>query len=289
MDYYTRIQQSIDFIESHLEEELFIADIAAKAHFSPFHFQRLFQAISGSSVQEYIRSRRLAEAARLLESGHGSILDIALSAGYGSQEAFTRAFAGCFGVTPAKFRKQPCAIRMSEPMKFTDYSNYKEDGFHMRKPEIREITPLRVVGRKYRTCLNNELYFAEIPGFYHDFGIRETYMRIPDKAAPDMCYGISCDYEDDGGFSFLVGEEVCAFTDSLDEDLVQFVVPGGKYAVFIADGTAEHVQQVRKYIYGVWLPGSNYERREGPDFEVTDVRNSRYPDEMKMTIYIPIL
>lgn len=105
MDDYERIQNAVHFIEEHLQNDLNITDIAAKSCFSPFHFQRLFQAISGFSVYQYIRNRRLSEAALLLEKTDRSILDIAIDFGYGSQEAFGRAFSQYFGITPAKYRK----------------------------------------------------------------------------------------------------------------------------------------------------------------------------------------
>lgn len=68
MDYYSRIQNAIEFIELNLNEDISITDIASKAFFSVFHFQRLFQAISGFSVKGYIRKRRMTEAAILLKA-----------------------------------------------------------------------------------------------------------------------------------------------------------------------------------------------------------------------------
>lgn len=69
---------------------------------------------------------------------------------------------------------------------------------------------------------------------------------------------------------------------------VNMTIPGGKYAVFKIDGSVEVAQNTWRYIYRAWLPNSNYERAEGPDFEVTDVCNSRYPDQMDMKMYIPL-
>ena len=76
MNDYERIQNAVQFIEEHLQNDLNITDIAAKSCFSPFHFQRLFQAISGFSVYQYIRNRRLSEAALLLEKTDRSILTL---------------------------------------------------------------------------------------------------------------------------------------------------------------------------------------------------------------------
>ena len=71
-------------------------------------------------------------------------------------------------------------------------------------------------------------------------------------------------------------------------ELNHFEIPEGKYAEFKVDGPVGIAQNTWRYIYGTWLPNSNYERREGPDFEVTDVCNSSYPERMMMKIYIPV-
>ncbi|WP_134682636.1 effector binding domain-containing protein [Brevibacillus migulae] len=288
MNHYKRIQQAIEFIEAHLQEELLITDIAAEACFSAFHFQRLFQLISGFSVHEYIRKRRLTEAAKLLKESDGNILEIALAFQYGSQEAFTRAFTSCFGLTPAKYRKTHATIHPQSKIDFLDHETWKTGEMTMDKPVIAELEKLLIIGYEYKTNLNNDKYFQEIPGFYHHFGSNEFFLRIPHKAKPAFSYGISCNFQDNGDFSFVVGEEVHQHVEQLEEGFVQMELPAGKYAIFTVNGQADGTQNIWKYIYGTWLPQSNYERREGPDFEVTDVLGSRFPHDMRMKIYIPI-
>jgi len=288
MDYYIRIQNAIDFIESNLDDKLSITDIAAEACFSAFHFQRMFQAISGFSVHEYIRRRRLSEAAVMLAETDKGILDIAMACQYNSQEAFTRAFEGCFGVTPAKYRKAVSRANLQGKMNFLDFKKKGSGEMSVGKPEIVPLSNRKIIGYAYKTNLNNDKHYEEIPGFYQHFGMNEFYMRIPDKTAPNMSYGIACNFEDDGRFSFIVGEEVGQFADQLDDGFVNFEIPEGTYAEFKAYGPAGTVPSVRDYIYGTWLPQSNYERTEGPDFEVTDVMNSRFPEDLRVKIYIPI-
>ncbi|GFZ33149.1 AraC family transcriptional regulator [Clostridium zeae] len=289
MNYYHRIQNSIEFIETNLEQNIDIVDIASKAYFSAFHFQRIFQAISGFSVQSYIRKRRMTEAAILLKRTDKNILEIAIAFQYGSQEAFTRAFEGCFNITPYKYRKsQESRINLIHKINFMDYEKKIQGELDMDKPEIIDLSRTYIVGYEYKTNLIDEQYFSEIPGFYHDFGRNEYYMRISERIAPAFSYGISCNYQDDGQFSFLVGEAVKCPSDGLECNLVNLEIPEGKYAIFNISGSVEIAQNTWRYIYKTWLPNSNYERREGPDFEVTDVCNSMYPDRMKMKIYIPV-
>ncbi|MCM3595152.1 effector binding domain-containing protein [Metabacillus idriensis] len=287
MDTYHRIQKSIEYIETKLFEELKIQNVAAQSYFSPFHFQRMFQAISGFTVQEYIRNRRLSEAAVLLKKDI-PIIQIALDCQYGSQESFTRSFSAFSGITPSKYRKSQAALKLQPKINFLAFQHNLKGEIHMNKPQIVNLPPIQIIGCEYKTNLNNDAYFEDIPGFYHDFGMNEYFMKIPGKLAPGMSYGIACTFEDDGGFTFVIGEESKACDAKLDAPLIQMKIPEGKYAEFKVNGSADLVQNNRKYIYGTWLPQSNFERREGPDFEVTDVLGSSYPEKMKMKIYIPV-
>ncbi|MFC0211766.1 effector binding domain-containing protein [Paenibacillus chartarius] len=330
-DYYTRMQQAIDYIESRLTEDLKIADVAARAHCSAFHFQRLFQAITGFSVQGYVRKRRLSEAAGLLRSSQKGILDVAVEYGYGSQEAFTRAFSSFFGMTPAQYRKSEGGGMMQGKVDFHEWrSRASEEGraWEFHKPTIETRQNVTIIGYAYKTSLEEERYYHDIPEFYRAFGAEGKYLRIPYRRAPDLAYGISCGFEDDGTFLFVVGEEVedvwgdegqadgsfgqdtvgrgataeryaasdtategadaCDETKALDEGFVRMTLPAGTYAHFRAHGSVDFVQDTRRFIYRSWLPNSNYERAEGPDFEVTDVRSSRYPDMLRIDIYIPL-
>lgn len=100
-----KIDGSIDFIESSLTEAIDIDVLAQQAFFSKTHYQRLFRAIVGEPVMEYVKNRRLQLACRDVQAGNTGILDIALKYGYDSHEGFTRAFKAYFGVTPSEYRK----------------------------------------------------------------------------------------------------------------------------------------------------------------------------------------
>lgn len=288
MDYFERIQNSIDYIEKNLQDELNMTVVSSKSYFSPFHFQRLFQAITGFSVQQYIRNRRLSLAATLLKETKKNILEISISLQYGSQEAFTRAFVNYFGITPAKYRKEEKSLNQQCKMNFLDYKNNVKGEIRINRPEIIKLNKIHIIGFEYKTNINNETYFMDIPNFYMDFGRNEYYCQIPKKVAPNISYGISTNFQDDGHFSFIIGEKVEECDPELENGFVNIEIPAGKYAKFNINGPSDLVQNTRRYIYGTWLPNSNYERTDGLDFEVTDVLHSTFPNEMKMKLYIPI-
>lgn len=99
------IQKSIQYMENHLQEEITLEEIAAHAGFSPFHFHRLFRKEVGINVADYLRTRRLCYASRLLLYSDESIINISLSCHFESQEAFTRAFKKMYGMPPGRYRK----------------------------------------------------------------------------------------------------------------------------------------------------------------------------------------
>ena len=95
-------QESIDFIEKNLTEELDIEDIAAKAALSPFYYQRIFGALCGVTVGEYIRARRMTLAAQELNGKDVKVIDAAVKYGYDSPDSFSKAFQKFHGITPSQ-------------------------------------------------------------------------------------------------------------------------------------------------------------------------------------------
>lgn len=105
MKYDTCIRKSIKYIEDNLDKKIELDELAEKVFLSKYHFHRIFHAGTGEPVAEYIRRRRLTEAARELLSTDNKIIDIALKYQFGSQEAFTKAFKKIYGMPPREFRK----------------------------------------------------------------------------------------------------------------------------------------------------------------------------------------
>ncbi|MDO4516334.1 MAG: helix-turn-helix domain-containing protein [Bacillota bacterium] len=99
------LSEGIAFIEANLRENLDLDQVAAALHYSKYHLHRMFTQTAGLTIHEYVRRRRLTEAARALVFSRQSILDIALSAGYNSQQTFSGAFKELYKSTPARFRQ----------------------------------------------------------------------------------------------------------------------------------------------------------------------------------------
>lgn len=102
------LRQAIDYMEEHLHENIEINDIAKAAMSSKYHFQRMFHALTGFTVTEYVRNRRLTLAAEELVGTDGKVIDVTLKYGYESPEAFSKAFQRMHGVTPACREEKEC-------------------------------------------------------------------------------------------------------------------------------------------------------------------------------------
>lgn len=97
-----RLNEAMDHIERHLDRRIDIADLARIAATSEYHFRRMFSALAGLPLSEYIRRRRLTVAGAEVLAGEPTLLEIAVRYGYGSGEAFARAFRGCTAWAPAR-------------------------------------------------------------------------------------------------------------------------------------------------------------------------------------------
>ena len=107
---------SIDFMEKNLTEELDIEEIAEKAGLSPFYYQRIFGALCGMTVGEYIRVRRMTLAAQELSRADLKVIDVAVKYGYESPDSFAKAFQRFHGISPSQAREPGAPLRSFAPL-----------------------------------------------------------------------------------------------------------------------------------------------------------------------------
>ncbi|MBL8675237.1 MAG: helix-turn-helix transcriptional regulator, partial [Rhodospirillales bacterium] len=105
LSYADRIARVVDHIAANLDATLTTERLAAVAHFSPYHFHRIYLGVTGETAGDTIRRYRLNRAATALTHGDRAIPAIAREAGYGGAAAFTRAFAAVYGATPGAYRR----------------------------------------------------------------------------------------------------------------------------------------------------------------------------------------
>ena len=196
------VEKAIWYIESHTAQEATLDDIANSAGVSRYHVSRAFAITTGWSIMRYLRGRRLSEAARRLAGGAPDILDVALEAGYGSHEAFTRAFGDQFGVTPESVRAQGHSnnLELVEAIKM-DESLLT----HLDAPRLVQGGTMLIVGLGERytaeTCAN-------IPSQWQRFAPHLGH--IPGQVGR-ATYGVICNSDDAGNTEYISGVEVSDF------------------------------------------------------------------------------
>jgi AraC family transcriptional regulator len=245
---------------------------------SRYHMVRAFGIATGRSVMRYLRGRRLSEAARSLARGAPDILAVALDAGYGSHEAFTRAFRDHFGLTPEAVRSQRHLdnIELVEPIKMDEtlLANLEPPRFEAAKPFL-----VAGLGERY-TCESSKAIPAQWQRFQPYIG------NVPGQIGR-TAYGVCCNSDDEGGFDYIAGVEVSAFSE-LPAELSRVRIPAQKYAVF---SHREHISTIRRTVHTIWskwLPESGHEAADAPDFERYDENFDPRTGLGGLEIWIPI-
>jgi AraC family transcriptional regulator len=272
-------QKALWFIESHLASSLTLDEIAGVGGISRFHMVRAFAAATGLSVMRYVRARRLSEAARALAGGAPDILALALDAGYGSHEAFTRAFRDHFGVTPEAVRGMACLdhIKLQEPivMDSTLTDNLRPPRFETSKPLL-----VAGIGERYTW----ESGGPAIPGQWQRF--HREVADIPGRVG-QVAYGVCCNGDDAGNFDYIAGVEVADYSD-LPREFSRVRIPEAKYAVF---SHADHISTIRRTvntIWNHWLPASGLKVADAPNFERYDEKFDSLTGNGGLEIWVPI-
>lgn len=272
------VGKALWFIESHFADELTLDDIADCGCVSRFHMARAFEAATGLSVMRYVRARRLSEAARRLAGGAPEILTVAIDAGYGSHEAFTRAFREQFGLTPDALRAQ-CHLdnlALVEPIKMDETLLT-----HLDPPRFVDGEPLLVAGLGERyTCDTSAAIPSQWQRFNTDFG------NVPGQMG-GVAYGVGYNADEAGNFDYLCGVEVSDFS-ALPATFSRVRIPAQRYAVF---SHREHVSTIRRTmntIWNQWLPASGHAPADAPHFERYDEKFDPVSGMGGLEIWLPL-
>ena len=156
-------QESIDYIEQHLTESIDMEEIAGKAAISSFYYQRIFGALCGMTVGEYIRARRMTLAAQELAGSDVKVIDIAIKYGYDSPDSFAKAFQRFHGITPSQARESGAPLRSFAPM----HIKITLEGGNMLDYRIVERAPFTIVGMK--RSFDSDTSYREIPKYWNEW------------------------------------------------------------------------------------------------------------------------
>ena len=273
----------LQHVDANLDAALELQDLAEVAHFSPFHFHRVFMAWMGETLGDYLRRRRLEVAAlRLLTQPRTRVLDIALLVGFGSAEAFAHAFRVRFGCSATEWRRRKESERLAQQRKLDQVlsnpdqagnrSGGDDGGLHpptleppmnplTQNVSIRNRAPARVaylrhVGpygaavaafwqqRFYPYMAQHQLLGRPIYGVSHD----DPNITAPEKCRYDTCVSVDDDFMARG-------------------DAQITTIPGGTYAELPFEGTPADIGHAWTALMRDWLPASGYQIDGRPTFE----------------------
>ncbi len=288
--YVARINRVVDHIGAHLADTLDLQTLADVAHFSPWHFHRVFQGIAGETLADCVRRLRLEAAAqRLLASPPQPALHIAFDVGFASAEVFSRAFRAHFGMTPTAWRRgawRDWATRHKHELRkihqdqhkayqdilravFQDKANWPsgpvslEKGIVMRV-ELKTLSPMRLAYMRHTGAYGQ----PSITRMWERFGVwcgehglmnprRKMYGIAQDNpmiTPADKCRYDACVEVDD------------AFKPQGEVGVQNF--GGGRYACARFTGTGADIHAAWMRMFGEWLPQSGYQADDKPALEL---------------------
>lgn len=232
-------QRALWVIERHLDGDLGLPAIAQACGVSTFHLSRAFSARCGRSLSDYVRGRRLSLAAGWLAGGAPDILDIALASGYGSHEAFSRAFKTALGLTPEEVRRRGTVegLPLTTALEMTTSRRPALAPPSLRALEDRSFA---VLGGRFSSSA-----LQDIPALWRRF--MEFYPRIPDKLDPAP-WAVMNAPEEDGMFDYACAV-VVAPASALPRGLGRMRVQEHRYAVFTHAG---HVSLIGATYEEIW-------------------------------------
>lgn len=294
MEWTETLKRTVDYLEAHLLDEGAAERAAEAAHLSPFYLQKGFKLVTGYSMGEYVRNRRLYLAGLEAIAGREKVIDLAYRYGFDTPESFSKAFRRFHGVSPAQLRQRPERLVPFLPMQITltirggqgmDFIVEKMDGW-------------QVIGVEREFSM--ETSYQEIPRFWDEFIAQrcaplwagkqpETALERAVCACNIGEYGVCIDDGlVPGRFRYLIagkydGREV-------PEGLKVFSFPALTWARFRCSGPMpESLQSVNTKIFREWLPGNpDYEIAGGFNIEWYSMEKDTDAADYESGIWIPV-
>jgi AraC family transcriptional regulator len=270
--------KAIWYVESHLDRDLSLDEVAAHAGVSRYHLSHAFAARTGRPLMAYVRGRRLTMAARALAKGAPDILAVALDAGYNSHEAFTRAFRDQFGLTPEATRAHGHVSQLALVEAIGMDQSVKES---LAPPRFVDGKPLLLVGMsEHYSCESS----AGVPAQWQRF--LPHFPNVPGQLNR-KAYGAMYNFDDEGNFDYLCGVEVADFSRA-PQGWAHLRLPANRYVVFTH---SEHISTIRRTwatIWDSWFPSSGHEVVDAPHFELYDENFNSQTGSGGVEIWIPI-
>lgn len=260
------LNQLVDLVEEHLTEEIDVGGLARALATTEYHLRRMFSSLAGMPLSEYVRRRRMTVAAAEVVGGGDDLLSIAVRHGYGSTEAFGRAFRAVHGASPGNVRRDGGPLRAQPQLRF----RLTVEGGIPMDTRIADRPAFRLVGYAARVPLVHrgvnphiQQHVASLP--------QEEHLRLKALSDTDPAglLAVSDDLDPDrtegSELTYLHGVAVTRGT-PVPDGLVAIDVPAGMWAVFRSTGPYPGaLQQIWAATATEWFPANRWRLRPGPE------------------------
>lgn len=282
MEWTEAISRAINYMETHITEEISAEDIAKEVYLSPFYFQKGFSLLCGISIAEYIRNRRLSLAGNELATSGKRVIDIALKYGYDSPDSFAKAFTRFHGITPSMAQKDAAMLKTFAPLKI----KISMEGGYIMDYKIEKKEAFTVMGAA--KTFSYEGAHETVPLFW-----QQHFAAGNGKYVCGM-FGINIDEQmGHDTFEYLIADMYDPMKE-VPEGFVTRTIPAFTWAVFPCRGAMPNaLQDVNTKIFSEWLPAlKDYEFAAGYCIEMYDDA-SKYPkgtqdENYYCEIWIPV-
>lgn len=278
MEWIDRLNEVISYIEEHLDGEI-SNEVIGKIVACPVGaFQRTFSLITGITLSEYIRRRKLTKAAFELQSTDCKVIDIAVKYGYESSDAFCVAFKKMHGIAPVTARQQNIKLKSYPCLSFT----LTIKGDVEMNYRIVERDSFKAAGKVVTSSLENNV----IPQFWDQCKKDGTIDRLQEIGVNAYTLGMCFGYNDEGVNDYMVGIET---NSDCIEDMKTVVVPKATWLVFESVGPVNPtLGNTWGRIYGEFLPQSIYKQAALPTMEKY-FSNDVNAEDYYVEIWIPVV
>lgn len=287
MEPLKQLNQAMRYIEANLTDDIDFQKVAQLAGCSEYHFRRLFSFLSGMTLNEYIRHRRLTQAAMELRDSDIKVIDLALKYGYDSPDAFTRAFQALHGLTPTEARTAGVFVKAVPPMTF----QLTIQGGSEMEYRIIEKDAFYIVGLQRRVNLQYHGVNPEIAAMWQSLTEDDIQsLKQLSNVEPSGLVSASLNFSEGRPEGSQLDHTIgVATTQSSAEKWGSLAVPASTWAVFTAKGKfPDALQNVWARIYSEWFPISDYEISEGPEMLWNAVKDTASPN-YHSEIWIPVV
>ena len=278
MEWVHKLNQSMNYIEKHLTDEIDYEQLGRIACCSAYHYQRMFTYMAGITLAEYIRRRKMSLAAADLQGGNERIIDIAEKYGYRSPTAFNRAFQSFHGIAPSSVKDEGVSVKSFSPIVF----KITVKGATEMNSRIETKEAFLIIGVSAPLDREIENNFMVVPTMWQEASVNGTIQKLAGMmdAQPMGLLGVSV-CNDEEQWKYFIAVSSTKASDGFEE----YSVPASTWAIFSGTGTNQSIQELERRIITEWLPASGYEYANAPDIEVylnPDPRNAQYE------VWIPV-